>query len=344
MVMTKEVKRNSAMDNLRGVLILLVILGHTLSRLMRAYSARGEDVTLLYWMFKFIYSFHMPTFFAISGFFFISQSENSGAVIIQKIKKLLIKFALPYIIYSIIFWIFKYIFRNFTLPQVTIADLLMIPIKPIDIMWYLYCIFFLLVYVNIIDTFCKNKEVLFCILFTIAVLYSRNIIWAGLNYPLQYMVYFYLGCIIRKICDGKKHINTIIGATLILYIVTWMLEMFEIGSYTRFYKVVSACCASMCLILFFTKYMVQEIPLINHMGRITMPIYLIHILFTGGVCTVMLNITANRIVQVIVGFMIPWLVCFGGYEYVIKRIKVFDFIFYPDKYIEVDANKGERKG
>ncbi len=49
-------------DSLKGILIVLVVLGHAIQ------GVYGEDVESNR-IWNIIYSFHMPAFFAISGFF-----------------------------------------------------------------------------------------------------------------------------------------------------------------------------------------------------------------------------------------------------------------------------------
>lgn len=65
-------------DVVKGVTILLVILGHCLQ-----YSAKGEGV-FLNPIFKFIYGFHMPLFALISGYFFYNSVSRHPAKAIIK--------------------------------------------------------------------------------------------------------------------------------------------------------------------------------------------------------------------------------------------------------------------
>ena len=60
------VKRFTYIDNLRGFLILLVILGHCIQCIDTDF-----DHNII---FRYIYSFHMPLFMFISGF--VSFKEN----------------------------------------------------------------------------------------------------------------------------------------------------------------------------------------------------------------------------------------------------------------------------
>lgn len=61
------------LDSLKGFLILLVVVGHSIQEVGMHNFPGGE------WIWYFIYSFHMMAFFAASGFLFYhkwSISEN----------------------------------------------------------------------------------------------------------------------------------------------------------------------------------------------------------------------------------------------------------------------------
>ena len=54
-------KRDGKMDNLKGILIIMVVLGHLTELLLK--SGEGGIV------YRLIYAFHMPAFIFISGYF-----------------------------------------------------------------------------------------------------------------------------------------------------------------------------------------------------------------------------------------------------------------------------------
>lgn len=56
------INRNSTIDGLRGIAIMLVVIGHVIQYV---FSPNTFDDNLL---FRVIYSFHMPLFMFISGY------------------------------------------------------------------------------------------------------------------------------------------------------------------------------------------------------------------------------------------------------------------------------------
>ena len=75
-------------DNLKGFAILLVIIGHVIQYLTDPYDADNNIV------FRYIYSFHMPLFFMISGM--MIKESYSGAQVCQTIRKRFLQLILPF--------------------------------------------------------------------------------------------------------------------------------------------------------------------------------------------------------------------------------------------------------
>lgn len=90
---------------------IFVIIGHSSNLLV-------DEITA-YWLFSktWIYSFHMPLFFFVSGYLF----KHNGGIrngtlnfVIKKFKRLII----PYIIWNAMFFIPKFLFAEYTVDQV----------------------------------------------------------------------------------------------------------------------------------------------------------------------------------------------------------------------------------
>ncbi|SES67132.1 Fucose 4-O-acetylase [Salinibacillus kushneri] len=88
--MGTHTKRDPYFDNARFILIFLVVIGHMI-------SPYRHDNQLLNTIYKFIYTFHMPGFILIAGYFAKNVFKKGY---IQKLTK---KLLLPYLIFQVIF-------------------------------------------------------------------------------------------------------------------------------------------------------------------------------------------------------------------------------------------------
>ena len=114
-------KRNFMIDNTKGILIFLVVLGHFLE-----FNVTSRTSVIL----NFIYSFHMPVFVFLSGYL---AKYNS--------KKMIKKILLPYVIFQIIAFLFYNFFdpTKFTL------------IAPYHSLWYMFALFFWYMLIPFLD-------------------------------------------------------------------------------------------------------------------------------------------------------------------------------------------------
>ena len=105
-------KRLDWIDIAKGIGIILVVLGHTLVPQVRETGFAG-------FLWIFIYNFHMPLFFFLSGYLFekgLSHYTNKGKFILGKLQYLM----LPYLIFST----FAYLFIGFSLKIPLLAKVL----------------------------------------------------------------------------------------------------------------------------------------------------------------------------------------------------------------------------
>lgn len=111
-------KRDYLFDNLKSLLIFLVVFGHCIEKYI-------YDSNILKVLYFFIYTFHMPLFIFISGYF----SKNIKKCSKNALNNLLI----PYILFSITWSIFIYTLEGkFTFSLVT----------PSWTLWYLLSLFY----------------------------------------------------------------------------------------------------------------------------------------------------------------------------------------------------------
>lgn len=107
-------KRNYAFDNIKIILIFLVVFGH----LINVVYTEKPFVIKIIWII--IYTFHMPLFVLISGYFSKGYSDS------LKVDKIITGLIIPYFVFNTIFCILD---KKF-----------IIPILPESAMWYLYAL------------------------------------------------------------------------------------------------------------------------------------------------------------------------------------------------------------
>ncbi|MBS4217954.1 acyltransferase family protein [Bacillus sp. FJAT-49711] len=114
-------KRNYYFDNAKFILIFLVVFGH----LIQSYIDSNSFFSSLY---KLLYTFHMPAFILISGFFAKGIYEKGY------LKKITKKLIIPYIIFQIIYSIFYFILYSKSMIKIDILN-------PHWSLWFLISLF-----------------------------------------------------------------------------------------------------------------------------------------------------------------------------------------------------------
>lgn len=201
----EEKKYYDELTILKGIGIILVILGHS-------FSFTGFNIVDNNFINKYIhdtiYSFHMPLFFLIAGFLTNNYKDNlNKKFYISKIKRLLI----PYIFINIIDAIPRHLFNNLVNNKSNGIERIIFYSG--EATWFVYTLFILFLIFPIIEKYIikRDKYYLFGI-----VLFILNLLEIGSSIKiftidrLVYMsFYFYIGYILKK--DYKKFCEIILG-------------------------------------------------------------------------------------------------------------------------------------
>jgi fucose 4-O-acetylase-like acetyltransferase len=115
-------QRDYYFDNAKFILIFFVVFGH----LIQSFIEQNE---MVYTLYKVIYTFHMPAFILVSGFFARGLYEKGY------IKKVARKLILPYLIFQLIYSVFYYFLYNE-------SHLVVDPLDPHWSLWFLISLFF----------------------------------------------------------------------------------------------------------------------------------------------------------------------------------------------------------
>ena len=260
-------------DNLKAILIFLVVFGHFLELV--------EGHNLLYLT---IYSFHMPLFLFVSGYF---AHFNK--------KSIWIKLIFPYVVFQILYTIFEvYILGN---EKLTLTFIL-----PRWIMWYLFALIGYYLLIPFFDTDCEKKQIVIIVsmvCFSILIGYDRRI---GYDFSAArictFMPFFFSGyylskkkldCIYRK---TRLNMRYMIGLSISIFLIAAIVMVlgmgfisqsmlygsnsFEAAEYNAQIKLLILLFAGIWIVVGVVFMPNIKIPILSTIGRFTMPIYLLH--------------------------------------------------------------------
>lgn len=177
--MTSLKERDYFFDNARAILILLVVFGH----MLQPYTSGDKYLSALYLV---IYSFHMPTFLFISGYF---AKNIDKPYYLEKISKRLI---VPYMIFFAFFSIYYFLTGKSD-------ELQLDPFNPVFALWFLITLFFFHVILVIVRRFNPYKVLSVSIIISIGAGFSGNIdSYLSISRTIVFFPIFYLGYIFTK--------------------------------------------------------------------------------------------------------------------------------------------------
>ncbi len=143
-------------DYAKAIGIILVVYGHVVRGLHN--SGAVEVPSFLYELVdSIVYSFHMPLFFFLAGYFFYNSFINRGGVGIIKSKIDIIFY--PYIVWSIIQGILEAFLSGYTNGNVSYSEVFTLLWAPRAQFWFLYALFICFCVVTIIFSFLSKFSI-----------------------------------------------------------------------------------------------------------------------------------------------------------------------------------------
>lgn len=242
-----------------------------------------------------------------------------------------------YFVFSILMFVFKFVFRNYINTPVEWNDLLRLPIKdlPGTPYWYLYVLAIIYFVATFLFKQRWNESAILGSAFVICMVYKLINLEAifTIQYAFYYSFYFLLGCIfqIRGRVMLDRH-----------YFMQWLIIVFG-GSVLLIKKddmsvsiigVMSVFLATLTinfLFFFFSKYL-DHLGVLSFLGERSLEIYIFHIYVTSGSRPIlkllhMENYWGNVFILFFMGIVFPLL---GSY--ILKKLKLWDLFFKPTQY------------
>ncbi|NJM46953.1 MAG: acyltransferase [Alkalinema sp. RU_4_3] len=190
-------------DYAKGLGIVLVVMGHSLRGEMT--SAKGSDLLIAHPIDAWIYAFHMPLFFFLSGLFARSLRNKTPQDFWTSRWTILIH---PYLLWSLIIHGTRSIagLTDQSWPEF-IANFWRVSYEPIGIFWFLYVLglissLYYLLFSNVwIKTLNRSWVLIITTIasYTAYIVFKDAIAWEPLRRTLAFFPYFCLGSLCQEL-------------------------------------------------------------------------------------------------------------------------------------------------
>lgn len=138
--------RHAWADVARGLGIALVVIGHTLRGLFN--SNIIENAGAWAYVDRFIYAFHMPLFFFLSGVFLGSRAQESFR---QLAARRLLRLGYPYVIWASLQMVIQALVSRHTNHPASLSDVWTIVFEPPMQFWFLYALLLQSLWLGLLD-------------------------------------------------------------------------------------------------------------------------------------------------------------------------------------------------
>jgi fucose 4-O-acetylase-like acetyltransferase len=335
-------QRTIWVDYAKGIGIILVALGHTI--LGEWDIAGGQELAFARWISNWIYAFHMPLFFFLSGLFAKSLiARTLYSFLLNRWQTILY----PYVLWSLIIHGVRSYFGVILTPFAAFtANFWRILYQPIGIFWFLHTLFLVscLYYVASIQLSAKLNHRLglpFALSVTLYGIYStfpENLTWIPLRHSMGYFIYFCLGDIFQQTSQfsslfvSEKMRRSFIFLGFLVISVSVSLDLWNPSLESP--NIIVACTGIAAVIAL--SYELAEhsvLPILEMLGRFSLQIYVLHTAMSSVSVKIVQKITHSDslLLATLVGTVSGLFVSLTIAQYCNKKGWNFVFSLRPNK-------------
>lgn len=303
-------------DSLKGWLMVLVVLGHAIQCVMPEGCFNNR-------LWNIIYSFHMPAFMAISGWFAFKPSKHKGGGNFNIIRRRFCQLIIPFILWTLIPMTLS---LNFTLDR-----FIRVFLYPDTSFWFLWVLF----WISVIFTCCRwiasklrTDELITNMLMAmllLGIMVTFELRMFGFQFLAYYFVFYVLGyCIHRFHRLRIKKVWIGVVFTAIWAFLAWFWNMHRLplwlegipyvpGALLQYaYRGATALFAVVALLSFSERLFnstAQFNLVMRWIGTVSLGVYVCHLTILGKidnmlgeVCTC--SVTVNIAVLFVIGLLL----------------------------------------
>ena len=317
--------RDNKLDTLKGLLIILVILGHAIQTI-----DAGNFVN--HCAMGFIYMFHMPLFTLISGYLTKSREQEPPRVMWRRI----LDIAATLLMFQAIsvFWVWidggNYIraAKSF----------------PFGVLWYLLSMIYWRILIYYSPKALRDRPAIYlgiALLISVLIGFTRMGNLLTIQRAISYYPYFLLGYFYRQGVLNKQwwHNNKLHAAVsvVLLAVIFWFFpasgnvmngaDHYDISRVPEKLTIL-ACSTAMCLFLF---NVIRDVKILRVIGKDSMFYYLYHIFL---VCYVLYNIVKIYDIPCTFPFMVLYTGIITLVLYLLSKIKFLQWLTHPTRRLQ----------
>lgn len=337
--MDNSKERLSSLDFIRGIMMLLVVFGHSLILLTK------EDVIntrIIEVIIGFIYSFHMPVLFALSGYVSAINKKTIKKTILKKeIIKNIISLYIPYLIMTYLYFIERLIaskIMHFSLNNemnASVSGGIRLLFDPGEFMtWFLFA----LLIVKIISSVMVHFRLKWGCLFIFLVLFLISILGYGnflIDRYLSWGIFYIIGFLIKdyEIDKSRYKAGFLIISFLmmttgfyLIYLDGWKSEV------NHGIKLLVG--VGMFYFLLFCLKNIKPIPVINFWGRYSLILFFVHGLIQYITYMMLHRIIGEAVILIIIMNIVQIIAAYIFYLliYKVQFMRWLEFMVYPHKF------------
>jgi len=325
------------LDFAKGITVFLVVIVHVVEGIYKTEMYHQYD-TFSEITMGLLFTIVMPIFFALSGY--VYNPVQNGQEFFKKTRNKLFRLGMPYIIFSIIYVVLQHISPSVHSLN-SWQDLLQIYVMPVGYLWYLYVLFLVYVFVEIMHLIhipSHWQMILYAGLLLYSVMQFSNLL-----YPVKSLFMwvgsFYIGYILKEkpqILENKY----MISACSVLFFCSVFWQGSQGGDWFNtdmmsLENIISKITSIPIFLYLFSRVKNGVITryFINY-GRYSLIIYLVHAPIASIVRTLILKIGLPPYTLLVIStLVISWSISIFVI-YLSGKFSWVNFVFYPDNYFK----------
>ncbi|AYL95243.1 acyltransferase family protein [Mucilaginibacter celer] len=307
-----QTKKNLSIETLRGVAIILMVLGHVIGSSSNN-GLKVADDSVWRWSYYALQYIRMPLFTVISGFVYAykpaTRFNSNSTFLWGKVNRLLI----PLVVVSSLFFFLQYITPG-TNSKSELSEIWKIYLFPYAVFWFLQGMMIVFIIVTILENFnllnrLSSALMCFIIAALIFVLLPFKLSFFSLTRVPFLLTFFLFGLLLKRFYDSVFK-GAFIGIAAIIFLLAFGYQIFVFNTTVsrQLINLLTLCVGcSACILLIRLGFQNKKL---TWLGDFSYAIYLFHIFgaVTGRILVGKLginNLTVQIIVELAFGVSFP---------------------------------------